>query len=174
MKLWNACKKNLVCSGLVCMGFFCLSHVAAGQPLNVIHVKADAAGANDGTSWADAYSDLQDALALAVAGEHVWVAAGTYTPTEPDADRTIAFELISGVALYGGFAGEEASLDQRDVVANETILSGDLNGDDTPVTCTDDAPDCDVFGQLCVDQRHDPALGLSHVIAQEFGSLRFG
>ena len=52
---------------------------------SVLYVKADAVGADNGTSWADAYSDLQEALAVAAPGNDIWVAAGTYP--EHHADR---------------------------------------------------------------------------------------
>ena len=67
------------------------------------------------TSWADACG-LQAALALAGAGGEVWVAEGTHFPTA-DTERTAAFQLASGVALYGGFEGWETSREQRDWVA---------------------------------------------------------
>jgi len=59
----------------------------------------------------------------------IWVKNGTYYPTSTT-DRTISFELVRGVAIYGGFSGVESRFDERDAVSNSTILSGDLNGDD--------------------------------------------
>jgi parallel beta-helix repeat protein len=111
-----------------------LCTVATGK---TIHVDYDAIGANDGSSWADAYNYLQDALADANHLEkpvEILVAQGTYTPdrnsTVPDGtgDREATFQLINDVVIKGGFSGLDA--DVRDVEAYETILSGDLNGDD--------------------------------------------
>jgi hypothetical protein len=94
------------------------------QPV-VRYVKQDATGTNDGSSWENAHTDLQAALAAAVPGEEIWVAAGTYKPTT-GTDRTISFTLKNGVAIYGGFAGAETLLDERDYETNVTILSGDI------------------------------------------------
>ncbi len=98
---------------------------AAAGPL--CFVDASAGGANNGNSWADAYTDLQAALADLNCSE-VWVAAGTYKPHA--SDRAVSFILRSGLALYGGFAGTETLLSQRDPAAHLTTLSGDLNGND--------------------------------------------
>jgi len=106
----------------------------------VIYVDADASTGGDGTTWGTAYKHLQDALDNAVTVDEVWVKEGIYKPdcnsTNPTGsnDRTATFDLINGVALYGGFVGTETSREQRDWQANETILSGDLNGDDISFT----------------------------------------
>jgi len=91
-------------------------------------VDAGAIGANTGETWADAYTDLQLALTAAQPGDQIWVAAGMYTPS--DTDQTVSFQLKTGVALYGGFIGGETALSQRDWIANETMLTGDVDRDD--------------------------------------------
>ncbi len=91
---------------------------------NVIFVDGDAKGSNDGSTWSNAYILLQDALAVAEAENEIWVAEGTYYPTE-DADTSVSFQMVDDVAVYGGFSGTETSLDERDWEENVTILSGD-------------------------------------------------
>ncbi len=78
-----------------------------------------------GTSWANPFTDLQSALGAAQAGDQIWVAQGTYKPTA-GTDRAASFVLKDGVALYGGFAGTETALSQRDLVHDTTVLSGDI------------------------------------------------
>ena len=90
----------------------------------------------DGTSWATAKRDVQAGINTVGAGGDVWVKAGTYLPTQdPNGDaytadaRNKAFYLTTkDVRLYGGFAGNETLLSQRNVATNVTILSGDLDG----------------------------------------------
>ena len=97
-----------------------------------------ATGAGNGTTWADAYrgpTALTAALAASVAGDEIWVKAGTYKPSDTGS-RTASFVMRTGVGIYGGFAGTETQRDQRSVAANETILSGDLLGNDTTSTTT--------------------------------------
>ncbi|MBN1787572.1 MAG: right-handed parallel beta-helix repeat-containing protein [Sedimentisphaerales bacterium] len=92
-----------------------------------VDVDADAGGS--GLSWGTAYNDLQDALAVAQSGDQIWVAVGTYKPD--DTDKTVSFELVEDVAVYGGFVGSETSLNERNLSnpANETILNGDIDDD---------------------------------------------
>ena len=89
-------------------------------------------GANTGASWADAFrgpNALQAALATARPGDEVWVAQGVYRPAPPGGPRTSAFRLVSGVRVYGGFAGGEHTPAERGP-GHTTTLSGDLNGND--------------------------------------------
>jgi hypothetical protein len=109
-----------------------------------LYVQQDASGANSGLDWSDALPTLQDALWLAdpencaaTAVAQIWVAAGVYYPDEgagqQDNDRDSSFQLRSGLALYGGFAGTpgtEDDFDSRDWEANVTVLSGDIDQDD--------------------------------------------
>lgn len=102
----------------------------------IIYVNAAATGANTGASWADAFTDLQSALDAAIAGDEIWVAAGTYKPTKMvggTGERFKAYQLKNDVGIYGGFNGTETDKSQRNWDANPAILSGDLNGDDNDV-----------------------------------------
>lgn len=96
-----------------------------------VYVKHDAAGANSGTSWQDAFTDLRTALDTQYQGgsTEFWVARGIYIPPPSEPGRG-GFQLIAHRRLHGGFAGFETSLEQRDLSTNVTILNGDLLGDD--------------------------------------------
>ncbi|MHC4745536.1 MAG: hypothetical protein ACYS8Z_26780, partial [Planctomycetota bacterium] len=105
------------------------------------YVDADATGANDGSSWNDAFNYLRDALSAAREGDEIRVAQGIYKPDEDTdnpagtGDREAAFKLKSGVTLKGGYAGfGEPDPDRRDIAAHQTILSGDLAGNDIEVS----------------------------------------
>ncbi|GAB4231141.1 MAG: hypothetical protein Tsb0034_03340 [Ekhidna sp.] len=99
------------------------------------YVTPSGAGTMDGTSWSNASNNLQamiDELSNQPNSE-VWVAQGVYKPTQCNpceiSDRNIFFQMRSNVAIYGGFVGTENTKAERDL-ANLTILSGDLDGND--------------------------------------------
>ncbi|MGF1533472.1 MAG: T9SS type A sorting domain-containing protein [Bernardetiaceae bacterium] len=108
------------------------------QPPNTLFVDLTATGNNDGTSWDNAFVDFQDALTAAASGTLIVVADGTYKPRIPfdingggsNAIRKSTFVIPDNVRIIGGFAGGEiinqASIDARDVILNETILSGEI------------------------------------------------
>lgn len=102
------------------------SAITGGETLRtggtVLYVK-DTGASTSCTSWDDACT-LQTALGLAVAGNEIWVAAGTYTPSTSDSNAH--FDLVNGVAVYGGFAGTEMDFSQRDWEVNITTLSGEI------------------------------------------------
>ena len=95
---------------------------------SVWYVDDDSPGGSpgDGLGWATAFTDLQSALTVASEGDDIWVAGGTYRPDGTTGERTLSFTPKTGVALYGGFAGGETALDERDWNLNPTILSGDI------------------------------------------------
>ena len=106
------------------------------RPPRIIYVDHRAPSlVNDGLSWDTAYMSVQDALAAATKGDEIWVAKGVYYPdtglAQKKGDRKATFLLLDDVALYGGFAGIETRRDKRDWVANVTVLSGDLDANDS-------------------------------------------
>ncbi|MCU0915909.1 MAG: hypothetical protein MUC88_15315 [Planctomycetes bacterium] len=103
-----------------------------------MYVDARATGLQDGSTWPNAFKSLQDALAAAQVGNEIWVAQGVYKADKGTrvlvGDRTATFAIGSGVRVKGGFAGlGQPDPNQRDIVLYETVLSGDLKGDDKPV-----------------------------------------
>ena len=109
-----------------------LNEICCQSSEDIVYVRHDATGNNDGTSWEHAFTDLQPAINSACAAIQIWVAAGTYQPTEIPYDshdfsaRLRTFHLSQDVLIYGGFAGTETQLDQRNPATNPTIL--DANG----------------------------------------------
>jgi subtilisin-like proprotein convertase family protein len=104
---------------------------------NRAYVNINATGINNGTSWTDAFTSLQSALAVANTCPitQIWVAKGTYYPSlgvDVNQDgmtaQEVTFQLFEGVKVYGGFSGNgtETILSQRNVAANVTTLSGDI------------------------------------------------
>ncbi|MGE3182407.1 MAG: hypothetical protein AB7N71_12310, partial [Phycisphaerae bacterium] len=98
----------------------------------VIYVKANATGNNSGTSWANAHTDLESAFNRSQLADEIWVAAGTYKPGGATPTRSSSFRIgFAGVPIYGGFAGTETAVSQRNPVTNITILSGEIGDPNT-------------------------------------------
>ncbi|MBX3359649.1 MAG: hypothetical protein KF745_14615 [Phycisphaeraceae bacterium] len=104
-----------------------------------VYVRPAAVGTADGSSWLNAVTSLETALAMARDSggvvQEIWVARAVYTPTNasiPGDARSVVFTLPSGCAVYGGFLGNESSLAQRNVAANPTVLSGELGDVEEP------------------------------------------
>ncbi|WP_268224462.1 MBG domain-containing protein [Sinomicrobium oceani] len=109
---------------------------------NILYVNRGVSGGNgSGDRWTNAIPELRDALAWAadnwdadINGTlQVWVAKGKYLPTDNPADRGAYFPLLGSVEIYGGFNATETGLEDRDRQQNVTILSGDIDDNDTGV-----------------------------------------
>jgi len=103
----------------------------------IFRVKTDGNDTLSGADWPQAKKTVGAALNAAVAGDQMWFAAGTY------------FERVTikdGVALYGGFAGTETTLDQRDWTKNFSLLNVRTNG--VVVSVTSAGPTTRVDGMV--------------------------
>ena len=100
-----------------------------------VYVNASAEGGNDGSSWENAYTQLQVALENSLEGDEIWIAAGTYLPGR-EGDSSASFIINKNIKIYGGFSGLETQLEERDLSTHPTILSGDLEGNDDPSNFT--------------------------------------
>jgi hypothetical protein len=100
---------------------------------HILYVDINANGNNNGKDWADAHTNLHDALSIAAAYpeiEEIRIAQGIYTPAEPNGNRDIPFN-VNNVTIRGGFAGcSQSEPNIRNASLYRTVLSGDLNGDD--------------------------------------------
>jgi uncharacterized repeat protein (TIGR01451 family) len=108
--------------------FFSLFLFSFSLAQSVVYVTQNGSGNQSGGSWSDALpgTQLQLRLASAAAGSQFWIASGTYKPTT-GTDRKISFSVPSGVQVYGGFLGNEASLANRTLTTpSSTTLSGDI------------------------------------------------
>lgn len=116
-RIWN---------GAVDLG--CYEYYSEG----ILYVDVDAAGADDGTSWVDGFTDLQSALATYTGTEEIWIAEGTYLPTA-GSDQDITFQIPDACKIFGGFQGNESARNQRDPEIHHSILSGEIGdpADDT-------------------------------------------
>jgi len=112
--------------------FFCFPSLIGQQ----IYVKKGTTG--DGSSWENATGDLKSVLDTVSYSSEIWIAEGVYYPTTctdcQESDRNISFNIPDGVALYGGFSGNEILLSERNWKEHLTILSGDIDQDEATIS----------------------------------------
>jgi hypothetical protein len=123
----------------------------------VIYVNSSATGGNNnGMSWEDAFISLQGALGAAIIGDEIWVATGTYTPDL--CGREASFQMKNYVGIYGGFPDTgDPDMTDRDTNQYETILSGDLLGNDNPDIPVEDLLDDPNRTENCYHVFYHPA-----------------
>jgi len=126
---------NLLGKAFVLVATLAIGGTASGK---LIHVDANAPGANNGASWSDAFVYLQDGLAEASSHDRIFVAKGVYRPDQGAGnslgDQDATFQLKNGVTITGGYAGFGVDDPyERDVENHQTILSGDLAEDDLEI-----------------------------------------
>jgi len=93
-----------------------------GQSQGIWYVDGDISASGGGTSWERAYKTIQEGVDAAGSGEKVWVKAGIYNNFP---DTKILVTITKGVLLYGGFTGNEANEDQRNLSAHSSSLDAD-------------------------------------------------
>lgn len=101
-------------------------------PSPQVYVDEDATGLNNGTSWANAFVELSDALVASrewANAQEIWVAEGNYSPHPTMRDSS--FNLRDSIKIYGGFLGFETDRSERTADPELVFLSGDINIQDT-------------------------------------------
>ena len=89
----------------------------------VYYVNAGYTGSvSDGTSWVTPYIVLDSAIKYAIDGDEIWMAKGNYVA--PKTPRTTGYLITKSIVIYGGFAGTETSIYARDLVNNQSTISG--------------------------------------------------
>jgi hypothetical protein len=113
----------------------CSAYAPPGPAMGRVYVDQDAPAYPDGKSWTTAYRTLRDALAQSNSDstvQAIWIAEGVY-PVTTTGDRALSFSITRDVAIYGGFAGTEELLTQRNIALHPVVLTGEI-GDTTAVT----------------------------------------
>ncbi len=93
-----------------------------GPMHDTLFIAAD--GQGDGSSWSSAYPDLNSAMKLCSLYKkgNIWVKNGVYYG---DTTAEASFTATVKTTVYGGFAGTESRLEDRNLNAGSTILSGE-------------------------------------------------
>ncbi len=101
----------------ICLLAFCCLCISQGYATIRYVVPS---GHGNGSSWLNASGDIAAVISASAPGDEVWIKKGTYTPAA-------TLSMKNGVAIYGGFAGTETLLSERNFATNPTIISGGGN-----------------------------------------------
>lgn len=101
------------------LAFVLLLSFTRAEAKRIYADSANTASPQDGSNWGRAYSKFDSALNIAIAGDTIWVASGTYRPSS-----TYSFVMKEGVAIYGGFANTDTVFSQRNWNTRLTTLRG--------------------------------------------------
>ncbi len=122
-----------------------LAVTASCPSSTTLHVNATVSGGTgDGSTWANAYASLSDALAIAHTCTNIKtikVAAGTYKPTKKPFNagvemtttdgRDVVFHIPDGVTIEGGYNAATGLRTEAPFGGlGATILSGDIDSND--------------------------------------------
>ena len=99
---------------------------------NRYYVTQGGSGNQTGVSWVDASDNLINIMSGIQMNDEIWVAAGNYFPSLTNTRTDFLNISAANVKIFGGFSGSESMVEQRDHVANPTIVSGNIGtGSDT-------------------------------------------
>lgn len=108
--------------------FSCSPYAPLGPANDRIYVDQNAIAFPDGESWLTAFRTVGDALTISNTNpqiHEIWIADGIYKVTSTT-NRDSSFHINRAVNIYGGFAGNETSISQRDIINHPTTLSGEI------------------------------------------------
>ncbi|MCU0578876.1 MAG: hypothetical protein MUF69_04945, partial [Desulfobacterota bacterium] len=103
---------------LITLLFLLLSSLTLSAQAAVWYVDAAQGVSGNGTSWHEAFKTIQEAVPWAVGSDEIWVKKGIYPLAS-----TINLNMKM-ISIYGGFAGGETELSQRDIRNNTTTIDG--------------------------------------------------
>ncbi len=106
----------------------CSAYTPPGPEHGRLYVDETSVGVPNGESWLKAYRSLGDALLESNANtsiNEIWIAKGNY-PVTTDVNRDTSFIIERSVRIYGGFAGHEILLAERNPALHPVILSGEI------------------------------------------------
>ncbi|MCX7049710.1 MAG: right-handed parallel beta-helix repeat-containing protein, partial [Candidatus Sumerlaeota bacterium] len=91
------------------------THVVSSFSGSRVYVNQNATGLQTGFDWPNALTSISEANSIAIhySVPEVWVATGAYYA---------CITLGSDIAIYGGFAGTESSLGERNITSNVTSI----------------------------------------------------